>query len=373
MSPVPGAIPRAGALAAEHLAELIRSGAIRSSGHEGRLQPCSLDLTLSGECWRLPGSILPLSGESVEDLVREQGRELLDLSTPRVLERGQVYVVRLEESLDLPPWLGAYTNNKSSIGRMDVQTRTLTDGNPRYDKVPRGYRGPLWAEVTPRSFAVELQAGCSLNQAIFYGRREVLSTTGMEELMQREALVLDADGNALDGASVPIDDGILLSADLEQEIPGFVAKATHAVASLIPGQQRPGSDFFDLLPRPERGRLLLRRGQFHILSTRERIRIPPDHAVEMLPYETSAGEFRAHYAGFFDPGFGWSPEGSGRGTPAVLELRPYDDDVILRHGQPICRMAFERMAAVPLKPYGASGSGSHYNEQRGPRLSRYFL
>lgn len=350
----------------------MRTGAVRAPSASGRVQPCSLDLTLGRECWRVPGSLLPLPGETVAGLVREHGREELDLGTPRVLERGQVYLVRLEEELQLPAWLGAYTNNKSSIGRMDVQTRTLTDGNPRYDKVARGYSGPLWAEITPRSFAVEMQAGCSLNQAIFYGRREVLDTAAVEQLMRREPLVLDGDGRALDEKAVPVDDGILLSADLEQELAGFVAKPTHAVASLIPGRQRPGTDFFEPLPRPEKGRLLLRRGQFHILSTRERIRIPPDHAVEMLPYETSAGEFRAHYAGFFDPGFGWSPEGSGRGTPAVLELRPYDDDVLLRHGQPICRMAFERMASVPARPYGASGSGSHYNEQRGPRLSRHF-
>ncbi len=361
-----------GALSAEQILDLIRTGALAGSGSlAARVQPCSLDLTLDKELWRMPASVLPLAGERVADIIAQYARGTLDLSTPQILERGKVFIARLAECCSLPAWLGAYTNNKSSIGRLDVQTRTLCDGNPRYDKIPRGHAGPLYLEITPRSFDLHLQVGCSLNQAIFYGRRQVLDTEALEDLCSREALAYDRSGRVLPPEELSIDAGLLLSVDFDQPIVGYVARNTTEAVSIVAGCTKDGALFFDPIPRPKDGRLLLRKGHFYVFSTREFVRIPPEYAVEMLPHETSAGEFRAHYAGFFDPGFGWSPAGSGRGTPAVLEVRPYDDDIILRHGQPICKMAYERMARAPLQPYGASGVGSHYNGQRGPRLSRF--
>lgn len=361
-----------GALAAEQIQELIRSGALSGVAPDtARVQPCSLDLTLGTECWRMPASILPLQREPVSALLARCARARLDLTTPQILDRGKVFIAKLAERCVLPSWLGAYTNNKSSVGRIDVQTRTLCDGSPRYDKIPRGYNGDLFLEITPRSFDLELQAGCSLNQAIFYGRRRVLDTTELEGLVAREPLVLDTDGATLPTQDLVIDDGLLLSVDLSRPVVGFVARNTTQPVSVVPGCAGEGALFFEPIARPEHGELLLRRGHFYVFCTREALRIPPEYAVEMLPHESSVGEFRAHYAGFFDPGFGWSPEGRGRGTPAVLEVRPYDDDIILRHGQPICKMAFEHMARVPMRPYGADGVGSHYNDQRGPRLSRF--
>lgn len=363
-----------GALSAESIQALFEQGCIRRPGglDLARLQPCSLDLTLSAEAYRLPASILPLPKEPIRTLIDEFARRSIDLSSPQTLLRGKTYLIRLEESLHLPSTLGAYTNSKSSIGRLDVQTRTLCDGHPRFDKISRGYQGELFLEVAPRSFDIVLQQGHSLNQAIFYGRRRVLGTEELEALHRRDPLVLFPDGTPVPTEALWVDDGVMLSVDLSGDIVGWVARATTEEVSLLAGAQNPALEFFEPLTRPKDGRMLLRRGHFYILCTREFIRIPPTHAVEMLPYETTAGEFRAHYAGFFDPGFGWSPQGEGKGTPAVLEVRPYDDDLILRHGQPICKMAFEDLASIPTLPYGASGLRSHYQDQRGPRLSRYF-
>lgn len=346
---------------------------MREGGRDPELvQPASLDLTLSKEAYRLPASVLPLRGESVRDLIGGLARRSIDLSRPEILDRGKVYLVRLKESLALPAPLGAYTNSKSSVGRIDIQTRTLTDHNPRFDKVARGYRGELFLELIPKSFDVVVQEGLSLNQAIVYGRRRVLGSAEMQQLLEKEPLLFSPDGTPLSPDDIWLDDGLLMSVDLEQDVTGYVARQTTRELSLTePGTNEP-REFFEPLERPRDGRLGLRKGHFYILSTREYLRVPPGYAVEMLPYDNTAGEFRAHYAGFFDPGFGWSPEGRGRGTPAVLEVRSYDDDLILRQGQPICKMVFERMAAPPEQPYGSGGPASHYHDQRGPRLSRFF-
>lgn len=346
-------------------------GIVRDGGcDDARIQPCSLDLTLGVEAWRMPASVLP-TDEPVRKLIEQYGRRPFDLSRPQVLDRDKVYWVRLAESFALPPDVGAYCNNKSSVGRIDLMTRVVTDRTPRYDKIRRGYRGEAWLEIIPKSFDVELAAGVSLNQAIFYAERRILDSRDLALLSDHEPLLAGADGvpRRLDRDAV--EDGLLLSVDLEHDPAGYVAKRTSRELSLLPGAANDPEEFFEPIARPKDGKLWLQRGRFYILATRERVRIPKDFAVEMLPYETTAGEFRAHYAGFFDPGFGWSPEGRGRGAAAVLEVRPYDDDLILRHGQPICKLAFETLAAATSRPYGAD-LGSHYHDQAGPRLSRFF-
>lgn len=345
-------------------------GVVREGGFDpSRLQPCSLDLTLGAEAWRMPASVLP-TDEPVRRLIEQYGRRPFDLSKPQVLDREKVYWVRLAERFALPREVGAYCNNKSSVGRIDLQTRVLTDRTPRYDKIRRGYEGEAWLEIIPKSFDIELAAGTSLNQAIFYAERRILDSRDLVLLSEHEPLICDAEGKARKLERDSIEDGLLLSVDLEQEPAGYVAKRTSSELSLLDASRNDPAEFFEPIPRPRDGKLWLQRGRFYILATRERVRIPKDFAVEMLPYETTAGEFRAHYAGFFDPGFGWSPDGKGRGAASVLEVRPYDDDLILRHGQPICKLAFETLAAAPSRPYGA-GLGSHYHDQAGPRLSRF--
>jgi dCTP deaminase len=366
------AAPESGAWPDWKIEELAATGGLTRPAGAAPVQPCSLDLTLSAEAWRMPASVLPI-GEGVRTLVEKFARRALDLRRPEFIDQGQIYLARLNETLRLPGDVGAYCNTRSSIGRVDVQTRVLTDATPRYDKIPRGYAGEVFLEIISKSFDVELAAGVSLTQAIFYSRRHILDAQAVGELAEREPLLLDRDGRPIRVADVHLDDGgMILTIDLDQDPVGFVARRTSQVLKLGPGAVNEKDEFFEPIRRPRDGRLWLRRDHFYILSTRELLRVPADFAVEMLPYDTSAGEFRAHYAGFFDPGFGWSPDGAGRGTPAVLEVRPHDDDLILRHGQPICKMAFESLAGRPRRPYGGSKTASHYQDQRGPRLSRFF-
>lgn len=365
-----------GTLPGQGIEALLAADVVRPRGPlgEGRIQPASLDLGLGAEAWSMPGSVLPLPGERVELLLERYARRRLDLSEPQILVRGEVYVVRLDVDLALLPKMAAYANGKSSIGRIDVQTRVLADGNPRYDKLPAGYQGPLYLELIPKSFDVRVRAGDCLNQMIFYAGRRLLEGAELAALHGRLPLLFDHEGEVVDGLDprhgISSTGEVLMTLDLDQEVVGWVAKKCYRPLDLAAlGAHVPG-DYFDPIPRPRDASLFLSREAFYIFSTAERVRVPPDLASEMLPYDTSAGEFRAHYAGFFDPGFGHGAGGELRGTPAVLEVRPYEDDLLVRHRQPVCKMAFERLSEPPRSLYGSSGN--HYALQRGPRLSKYF-
>ena len=362
-----------GVLADHQIEAMIAAGGLSAETpvDSAQIQPASLDLTISAEAYKLPGSMLPLRGERIRDLLETFQARPLDLSEATVLDRGLVYLIRLNESLDLPAAVGCYTNSKSSTGRIDLQTRTLSDGNPRYEKHPRGYRGEMWLEVIPKSFDVRLQQGVSLNQAIFYGERRILDDDGLRDLVRAASLVYDKHGAVMPMDRVEIDQGLMMSIDLEQDLVGYVARRSPYPLTLDPSVRHEARDYFEPIERPRDGRLFLMKGHFYILSTLEFLRVPLDFAVEMLPFETTAGEFRAHYAGFFDPGFGFGENGEVKGTPAVLEVRPYDDDLVLRHGQPICKMVYERLTQPAAVAYGHTGV-NHYADQRGPRLSKFF-
>ena len=353
---------------------LIADGSLECATPDAQVQPASLDLTVSEEGYSVPGSMLPLAQERVSDLVRRYGRRSLDLTSPEILVRGEVYVVRLQERVRFPASLAAYCNNKSSTGRIDLQTRVLTDGNPRYDRIRPGYAGDLWLEIIPKSFDVRLRAGDTLNQAIFYEDRVSITGPELRALHGDRPLLFHPDGAPLglqDPAITTAADGVLMTLDLQQPIVGYVAKKSYRPVDLGRTAAHRPSQFFDPIPSPDDGALFLSREAFYIFSTYEYVSVPPTCAAEMLPYDTSAGEFRAHYAGFFDPGFGYGQRGEIRGTPAVLEVRPYEDDLIVRHRQPVCKMAYERLTSPPAALYG-SGLGSHYARQRGPRLSKFF-
>ena len=367
-----------GTLPSQEIEKLIADGAIRSPAgiHAGQVQPSSLDLTLSVEGYSMPGSLLPLQGENVRDLIERYSRFSVDLRNPHVLIRGNVYLIRLREALLLPAHVAAYTNNKSSTGRIDLQTRVICDGNPRYDKIPGGFNGDLWLEVIPKSFDVAVRAGDSLNQSIFYAGRSILNWDDLNALNAQSQLLYPPPdrGSRNDwnfSAGHRESEGLLMTLDLEQPIVGYVSrKALKPIEIGRIGEHDPAA-YFDPIPRPKDGTLFLSQEAFYIFSTFEYVSVPPDYAVEMLPYDTSAGEFRAHYAGFFDPGFGYGENGEIKGTPAVLEVRPYEDDLIVRHRQPVCKMAYEKLSARPQKLYGV-GMRSNYAEQRGPRLSKFF-
>ena len=357
------------------LAEGRLTGPDGSGIAEGQVQPASLDLTLAEEAYAVPGSMLPVAGESVRRLVQQFARRTIDLRTPEIFVRGQVYVVRLRERASLPSRVAAYCNNKSSTGRIDLQTRVLTDGNPRYDRVRAGYEGDLWLEISPKSFDVRIRSGDSLNQAIFYEARSVVTGTDLAALHDDRPLLFRPDGQPLpsdDPAFETAPDGVLMTLDLEQPVVGYVAKKSFRPLDLLAVGDHDPQQYFEPIAAPEDGALFLSREAFYIFSTYEYISVPPHHAAEMLPYDTGAGEFRAHYAGFFDPGFGYGARAEVQGTPAVLEVRPYEDDLIVRHRQPVCKMAYERLTAPPTALYGTA-LRSHYADQRGrvcPRLFR---
>jgi dCTP deaminase len=247
----------------------------------------------------------------------------------------------------------------------------LADGSPRYDRIPAGYDGELWLELIPRSFNVVAQAGVSLNQAIFFSGRHVLDQAELAERHRRQPLLREPDEP--DGRPSPLtalfDGRLVMTADLDRPVVGFVAKRTHhpLVLSRIAGHDP--RHFFAPLQQPDSGFLCLEQDHFYILATRERVVVPGDLACEMVPFDPTAGEFRAHYAGFFDPGWGVFGDDL-RGAPAVLEVRPHQDDLILRHGQPICAMAYETLQRPCGQLYGACGN--NYATQEGPRLSKHF-
>ncbi len=215
-----------GVLTTSHLMQLANEGALRGERalRAEQFQPASLDLTLSPEAYKLPGSVLPLRGEPVRSLIRSFHARPVDLTEPTYLDRGQVYLIRLNESLHLPDGLALYTNNRSSIGRIDVQTRTLADGHPRYDKVPAGYGGELWIELISKSFDLRVRAGISFNQAILYRRRVWLSEEELRERFQEQPLLWDAEGNAIDSSACVQDQGLLMSVDLDDEVVGWAAR-----------------------------------------------------------------------------------------------------------------------------------------------------
>ncbi|MBA2479724.1 MAG: 2'-deoxycytidine 5'-triphosphate deaminase [Planctomycetes bacterium] len=359
-----------GTLEIGSLRTLVARGLISADGGipDDLVQPASIDLRLAAEGYRMPGSILPMPGERVRDLIAGLALERIDLSQPTCLARNQVYLVRLAERLRLPPGLEAYANGKSSTGRVDLATRVLADGSPRYDRVPSGYDGELWIELIPRSFNIVAQAGVSLNQAIFFRSRRLLDHEEMRERHARDPLLREPDGSPSPVSSL-FDGRLIMTADLERAIVGFVAKRTHRPLVLSGIGQHESADFFAPVERPTSGFLFLEQDRFYILSTRERVSVPADLACEMVPFDPTAGEFRAHYAGFFDPGWGIT-EGRSRGAPAVLEVRAHEDDLILRHGQPICAMAYEALTGPCSRLYGTCGNT--YAAQEGPRLSKHF-
>lgn len=360
-----------GTLVSDDLRELVASGAVSSTAGiaDNQIQPASIDLTLGTEAYRMPGSMLPLEGESIREIVRKLALERVDLSTATCLGRDQVYLVALRERFRLPAGMEAYTNSKSSTGRIDLATRVLADSSSRYERIPAGYDGELWLEMIPRSFNVIAQTGASLNQAIFYCERRIIDHQELIQRHEKTPLLRDDDGSAVPAKRCIFDGRVVMSADLSRDIVGFVAKRTHQPLSLARIRGHNVDDFFAPVPRPRSGYMFLEKDRFYILATKERVVVPDDLACEMVPYDASAGEFRAHYAGFFDPGWGIF-NGNCKGAKAVLEVRPHEDDLILRHGQPICAMAYELLQQPCAQLYGTRNNS--YADQDGPKLSKHF-
>jgi len=353
-----------GVIPSQQLSEMITNGVIKGQPEilDAQIQPASLDLRLGTTAYRVRASFLAGAGQSVSDRLHEFEMHQVDLTQGAVLEKGCVYVVPLMESLALPKTMQAVANAKSSTGRLDLLTRTITDGGTEFDRIAPGYHGPLYAEICPRSFSVLVRPGMRLNQIRFRTGHAVLDDVALNALHNTTPLV--------DGSAV-IDDGLGFSVDLklpETDLVGYRAKPHTGVIDLdLIGHYDPAEYWEDV--RTTNGQIILDPGAFYILVSREAVHIPPEYAAEMAPYLAMVGEFRVHYAGFFDPGFGHGAAG-GSGSRGVLEVRCHEAPFVLEHGQIVGRLVYERMAEVPTQLYGA-GIASNYQGQ-GLKLSKHF-
>ena len=353
-----------GVLPDQALRRLIADGAIAGDTpiSAGQVQPASLDLRLGTIAYRVRASFLTGAGRTVAERLAEFEMHRVDLTQGAVLEKGCVYVIPLMERLALPPGLTAVANAKSSTGRLDLLTRTICDGGVEFDRISAGYTGPLYAEVCPRSFSVLVRAGQRLNQIRLRQGQAVLTDAALLALHARDPLV--------DGLPV-ISDGLGFSVDLrpaQGDLLGYRAKPHTGVIDLDRIGHYPAQDFWEEI-RSRDGRIILDPGAFYILVSREAVTIPPDYAAEMAPYLAMVGEFRVHYAGFFDPGFGHSASG-GAGSRGVLEVRCHEAPFVLEHGQVVGRLVYERMTTRPETLYGA-GIASNYQGQ-GLKLAKQF-
>ena len=358
-----------GVLPIQELREAINRGGISSPGDPippGNLQPASLDLRLGAVAHRLRCSFLPHKGR-VSDRLEEMAMDSLPLERGAVLEVNRPYLIPLLEGMNLPPDLRARANPRSSTGRLDIFTRVITDHGHRFDDIPRGHQGPLYLEVVSRSFTVRVQRGASLNQIrLIRGDPRV---TGAETLERHRMDPLTLLGQE----PVPFREeetrgGLPLSVDLKgtNGVVGYRVRRNSGLVDLAETGGHEALDFWEPIRADRTGRLVLEPEEFYILASLESVRIPPDLAAEMVAMDPESGEFRTHYAGFFDPGFGYDNDW----THAVMEVRAHDVPFMLEHGQPVCRLRFERLLETPEITYGTQ-AGSSYQGQ-GLRLSRHF-
>jgi len=329
---------RPGILPCQAIEALVANGAIAAATpfEADQVQPASLDLRLGGRAWRVRASFLP-GRHTVRERMAEVAMHEVDLTRSAVLERGCVYIAELQERLKLPAGVSARANPKSSTGRVDVFVRLLTDRGNAFDDVDEGYDGPIYMEIAPQTFSVLVRSGTRLNQ--------LRLKAGKPERLRTESVGVDLTG----------------------EIAGFRGRRHAGLVDLDKEDGHDPRDFWEPL-RPKDGQLLLDPGEFYILASKQAVEIPVLEAAEMTPIDPSVGEFRVHYAGFFDPGFG-TDEAHGKGSRGVLEVRSHETPFILEDGQTVARLVYEPLTEKPARLYG--DLGSHYQRQ-GLKLSKHF-
>ena len=356
-----------GLLPVQRLRAMIDAGHISAAAPipSAQVQPASLDLRLGPTAYRVRASFLPNARMSVEAKLSLFAMHEIDLSQGAVLETGCVYVVPLQERLALPSGISAAANPKSSTGRLDVFTRVITSHGPAFDQIPAGYEGPLYAEICPQTFPVLVRAGSLLAQIRFRQGSPARTDAELMRLHDEQRLVSTDTADIADGIALSVD----LSGDGADGVIGYRAKRHTGVVDV----DRPGAyavaDFWEPIQARGERRLILDPDQFYILASKEAIHVPPTHAAEMEPFNPLVGEFRVHYAGFLDPGFGHEAAG-GAGSRVVLEVRSHKVPFLLEDGQIIGRVIYEQLTELPDHVYG-SGIGSNYQAQ-GLKLSKHF-
>ncbi|MBF0292068.1 MAG: 2'-deoxycytidine 5'-triphosphate deaminase [Nitrospinae bacterium] len=383
----------AGVLPAHEIERLIAEGRIIGGRPDASIthnvQPASLDLTLGPVAYRLQASFLPQS-DTVNNRLTDLVMYELNLEKGAILEKGAVYLIPLNENLRLPADIRGKTNPKSSTGRLDVFTRVITDNCARFEEIAPGYFGGLYLEVVPRSFTIKVKMGQRLNQLRLVrtpegenggkspdgpsGASRQITGAELLRLYESQRLLFNNDGQFIDtDFHVRSGDGLLMSVDLarsESGAIGYMAKKNSHVIDLEKISHYDADDFWETLHPPRNGRLILEPEEFYIFASKERIRIPLDCAAEMVEFDAGSGELRTHYAGFFDPGFGYGGKGEVAGTKAVLEVRPHDVPFIIEDGQILFKMKYERMSSPSAIWYGTE-LGSNYHDQT-LRLAKQF-
>jgi dCTP deaminase len=356
-----------GILPDKEIAALFEAGALAAPRplDSDQIQPASLDLRLGDVAYRVRASFLPGPGSRVEEKLERLKLHEIPLGEGAVLETGCVYIVPLMEGLVLPADVSASANPKSSTGRLDIFTRVMTDHGQEFDKIAAGYSGPLYLEVSPRTFPIVVRPGSRLSQIRFRRGNALLTESDLADLHERETLVAAESPNISGG-------GIALSIDLEGGPDGLVGYRAKHHTSLIDVDRKAAHeihDFWEPLYNYGSKDLILDPDEFYILVSREAVHVPPGYAAEMTPFDPLVGEFRVHYAGFFDPGFGHSASG-GTGSRAVLEVRSHEVPFILEHGQIVGRLVYERMGDLPRALYGADLKSNYQGQAL--KLSKHF-
>ncbi len=363
-----------GVFCLQQIKDCIEKGALRSNSvpiAAGQIQPASVDLRLGPKAYRLVSSFLPEGSTVMEKLRAEDlyGSDLVmyetDISKGGVLEKGHVYLIPLMEELALDEGISGRANPKSTTGRLDIFARVLSDYSPRFDDIAPGYRGGLYLEVMPRSYTIKVHEGLSLVQLRLMKGECRLSDSKLKTLNNDYSLLFDGDDH-IATKDINISDGLYMSVDLEGDektgIIGYKSRKNSHIIDLANRNFYNIKDFWEPILRTEKGTIILEPEEFYILSSKERIRVPPAYAAEMAAYEAGSGELRTHYAGFFDPGFGYGPKGEVLGTKAVLEVRAHDVPFMIADGQTFCKLTFEKMLEVPEEVYGPK-IGSSYQFQ----------
>ena len=338
---------------------------------EASIQPASLDLRLGPTAYRLRSSFLPGS-KTVQSRLREHqiGPEIPLIEDGAVLERNRPYLICLKERMNLPPQVSARANPKSSTGRLDIFTRVVVDYGTGFDEIPEGYSGPVYLEVVSRSFTIQVKEGLSLNQVrLVHGDKKV-SSAELQRKHARSPLLYSSD---MGNQPADVSRGVFLTVDLlgdTEERVGYRAKKNSALLDLSKQREYRAEDFWEPVESSRGHRLILEPEEFYLLVSSERVAVNEDLAAELAAYDPTSGELRTHYAGFFDPGFGYPPTDDSAGSKAVLEVRAHDVPFALEHGQRIARLEFETMAKPPQKLYGPSIGSSYQNQELW--LSKHF-
>src|SRR5579863_9665851 len=365
-----------GVLPSQAIEKMVSGGQIRARSPvlPDQIQPSSIDLRLGAEAFRVRASFLANGTVTITSKLDQYRLHTLDLTRPAVLEKGCVYIVPLQEELDLPAHISGKANPKSSTGRLDIFTRLITDEGRQFEIVPAGYHGRLYAEVVPRTFSVVVRQGERLSQLRLFQGDYAPSDALLRQLESEESLVY-LPGETRGEAN--IQNGLRLTVDLAGDVPdgggsniiGYRAKKHAPLIDLARAQYYDPGEFWDPIRCNDSQTLILDPEDFYILASRERVRIPAQYAAEMVPFDATIGEFRIHYAGFFDPGFGYG-SGDINGTRAVLEVRSHEVPFIMEDGQVVASLVFERLLERPRLLYG-EGIGSSYQRQ-GLKLSKHF-